>query len=264
MEIHTMDTKPGRFVWHELLTTDTKAAIAFYTEVIGWKTMPFGEGADPYMMWASEQGPLGGVYPLPDQAKAMGAPPHWMGHVEVANVDETIAKAKGLGARVYVEPQDIPKVGRFAIIADPQGASISVFTPSENMGAHDTAKFGEFSWNELMTSDNAAALDFYTQVFGWEKTSEMDMGPMGKYLMFGQGGKSYGGMSGKPEGAPMPTAWLYYIHVEDLEGTIARATAKGAKLLNGPMDIPGDDRIAQLLDPQGAAFALHGRGAKKA
>jgi hypothetical protein len=259
-----MDTKAGRFVWHELMTTDTKAAIAFYTEVIGWRTMPFGEGADPYMMWAGEQGPLGGVYPLPDQAKAMGAPPHWMGHVTVANVDETVAKAKSLGARVYVEPNDIPKVGRFSIIADPQGAAISVFTPAEAMGSHDSTKNGEISWNELTTTDHEAAFRFYGELFGWEKTSEMNMGPDGTYLMFGQGGKTYGGMWTKPKENPMPTAWLYYVHVDDLDAALERAKSKGAKVLNGPMEVPGGERIAQLMDPQGAAFALHGPGAPKA
>jgi predicted enzyme related to lactoylglutathione lyase len=92
----------------------------------------------------------------------------------------------------------------------------------------------------------------------------MDMGPMGTYLMFGQGGKSYGGMMTKPKDSPMPTAWLYYVYVSDLDATIERAKSKGGKLLNGPMDIPGGDRVAQLMDPQGAAFALHGPGAAKA
>src|SRR5262249_17260603 len=89
-----MSNAPGRFVWYELLTTDTRGAIAFYTEVIGWKSQPFDQSADPYTMWVSSQGPMGGVFPLPEEAKKMGAPPHWMAHVEVASVDATAAKAK--------------------------------------------------------------------------------------------------------------------------------------------------------------------------
>src|SRR6185436_20564979 len=90
----------GRFVWYEHLTNDPKAAIAFYKDVVGWKTQPFGEGND-YMMWVSEQGPMGGVMKLPDEAKKMGAPPHWMAHVEVANVDASAAQVKKLGGKVY-------------------------------------------------------------------------------------------------------------------------------------------------------------------
>lgn len=254
-----MDSKTGQFVWYELMTTDTNAAKDFYSDVVGWKTQPFDpENKDAYTMWVASQGPLGGVMTLPDQVKAMGVPPHWMAHVRVANVDETAAKAKSLGGKVYVEPQDVPKVGRFSVIADPQGASISVFSPVDKMESHDNTKSGEFTWNELSTTDHKAAFDFYKELFGWEKTSAFDMGPMGEYLMYGQGGKTYGGMMTKPKDAPMPTAWLYYVHVDDLEASIERAKGKSAKLLMGPTDVPGGERIAILTDPQGAAFALHG------
>jgi len=68
----------GRFVWYEHLTKDPKAAIAFYSDVVGWQTQPFGQGGQ-YIMWTSSQGPLGGVIELPAEAAKMGAPPHWMG-----------------------------------------------------------------------------------------------------------------------------------------------------------------------------------------
>jgi len=252
MTSSTVDT--GRFVWYEHLTKDPKAAIEFYSDVVGWTTQPFGEW---YVMWVGSQGPLGGVMKLPEQAEKMGAPPHWMGHVQVDSVDATAAQIKQLGGRVYKEPEDIPTIGRFAIVADPQGAVISIFTPSTPMTLHDPSKAGEFCWNELMTSDSAAAVKFYSQIFGWKVLQEMDMGPMGTYHVFGVGDRQIGGMMKIPQGAPMPPAWLYYTDVADLEGSTARATKRGAKVLNGPMDVPGGGRITQLMDPQGAAFALH-------
>jgi len=251
-----MSTSVGRFVWYELLTSDVKGAIAFYSDVIGWKTQPFDEGPDAYVMWVASQGPLGGVYPLPEQAKQMGAPPHWTAHVEVANVDHSTKQAAELGGKVLVEPRDTPKVGRFSVIADPQGATICLFTPSHPMPTHDHMKDGEMSWNELITTDHEAALRFYGTLFGWEKKSDFDMGAMGKYVIYGQE-RAYGGMFTKSKDMPMPPAWLYYIHVDDLDAAVERAKQKGAKLMNGPMDVPGGDRIAQLMDPQGAAFALH-------
>jgi len=244
----------GRFVWYELLTTDTKAAMDFYKDVVGWTTQPFEGG---YEMWVSKQGPLGGIYPLPDQAKKMGAPPHWMAHVEVANVDATIDEARKLDGKVFHGPEDIPKVGRFAVIGDPQGASLSVFTPTEGMAPHDTTKPAEFCWSELLTSNHEAAFRFYSTLFGWEKLSDFDMGAMGKYLIYGKGPLRFGGMFTKSKDMPMPPSWLYYTQVADLEAAVARAKAKGAKLMNGPMEVPGGARIAQLMDPQGAAFALH-------
>jgi len=248
----------GHFVWYENLTTDPKAAIAFYTEVVGWKTQPF-EGSD-YMMWVGSQGPLGGVFKLPEEAAKMGAPPHWTGNVQVGDVDATAALAKKLGGKVYKEPSDIPTVGRFAVIADPQGASISVFKPASAMALHEP-KEGEVCWRELLTSDSEAAFKFYAEIFGWKQLSEMDMGPMGKYRIFGVGEQQLGGMMSLPPGAPMPPSWLYYIETNDLEAATKRATSKGAKVLNGPMDVPGG-RITQLTDSQGAAFALH-QAAKK-
>src|SRR5262249_645141 len=86
---------------------------------------------------------------------------------------------------------------------------------------------------------------------------EMDMGQMGTYRIFGVGEKRLGGMMTTPKGAQMPPMWIYYVGVSDLDAVLGRATKKGAKVMNGPMDVPGGGRIVQLLDPQGAAFALH-------
>ena len=247
----------GLFVWYEHLTRDPKAAIAFYGAVDGWKTQPFAEGGDSdYVMWVGSQGPLGGVMGLPQQVVEMGVPPHWMGNVMVDDVDAACALTKRLGGKVHKEPADIPTVGRFAVIADPQGAAIAIFEPIGTMALHDPSKEGEFCWNELLTSDSAAAFKFYAEVFGWKSLQEMDMGAMGVYRVFGFGEKQVGGMMTAPKGMQMPPSWLYYTSTPDLEAAMKRATDKGAKVMNGPMDVPGG-RIAQLMDPQGAAFALH-------
>src|SRR5262245_49229747 len=108
-----IEKNTGRFVWYELMTTDPKAAIAFYTEVVGWRTQPWENGE--YTRWMGSSGPLGGVMVLPEEAKKMGAPPHWMASVQIASVDKTVARVRELGGQVYVEPGDIPKIGRYAI-----------------------------------------------------------------------------------------------------------------------------------------------------
>ena len=247
----------GRFVWYEHLTKDPKAAIAFYGDVVGWQTQPFGDDS-AYTMWAGSQGPLGGVIDLPEQAAKMGAPPHWMGHVQVEQVDATVALAKELGGNIHHGPEDIPTVGRFAVIADPQGAFLSVFQPSSDMmKPHDLSKPGEFCWSELVTSDSAAAFAFYAKLFGWKVIEDMNMGDMGTYRVFGLGDIRVGGMMTAPKDSKMPPMWGYYTQVSSLDVAIERATKRGAKVLGGPMEVPGGARIAQLLDPQGAVFALH-------
>lgn len=245
----------GDFVWYDLMTTDTAAAIAFYTQVLGWSTQDFEGGKEPYKMWVGSQGAMGGSMILPDEAVKMGAPPHWLSHVTVEDLDASVAKVKALGGKIYNGPVAIPTVGRFAIIADPQGAVISIFQPASEIPPHDDSKHGEFCWRELATEDAEAALSFFGELVGWKLLHSMDMGPMGAYLIFGKGEKQLGGIYRRPPEMPM-NAWTYYVNVDDLEAGVARATAAGAKLLHGPADVPGG-RIAQFIDPQGAAFALH-------
>ena len=237
----------GRFVWYELSTSDPEGAKAFYSNVVGWSTQPF-PGSD-YTMWVGAQGALGGV------SKNEAAPPGWIGSVEVADVDATVVKAKEKGGSVRVPPTDIPNVGRFAVISDPQGAAISIFASSEAMTGHDPNQTGEFSWHELYTSDLEKGIAFYFDLFGWERIRELDMGPMGKYVLYGRHGEELGGMMKAPPGIPHP-AWGYTITTADFDAALERAKSKGAKVLNGPMDVPGGQRTVKLLDPQGAAFAL--------
>jgi predicted enzyme related to lactoylglutathione lyase len=246
--------KKGQFVWYEDMTKDPRGAIAFYSDVVGWRTEPF-EGTD-YTMWVSKQGPLGGVLKHGEGARE-NAPASWLAHVQVDDVDATVARARQLGAKVFKEATDLPKVGRIAVIADPQGAALSVFKPAGEMTLHDLTKEGEFCWNELMTSDASAAFKFYSTLFGWTIVQEMDMGPMGTYQIFGLEDRRLGGIMTVPPGQPVRPAWLFYTEVADLDGALRRARNKGAKVLNGPMEVPGGARIAQLEDPQGAAFALH-------
>jgi predicted enzyme related to lactoylglutathione lyase len=247
----------GRFVWYELLTPDPHAAVSFYTDVIGWDTQEWENG---YTMWVSSQGPLGGVMRLPDDARKDGVRPHWTSYVEVADVDATAAQVRGLGGRVLVEPTDLPKLGaRFTIIADPQGASIYAYKPFDVMKLHDSTKPGEFTWSELLTSDHDGAFAFYSSLFGWQRLGEHDLGPMGVYLLYGVGEEQLGGMFTKTKEMLISPTWSYYVEVDGLDVRVEKAKAKGATLLNGPMDVPGGSRIAQILDPQGVMFAMHER-----
>ena len=98
-----------------------------------------------------------------------------------------------------------------------------------------------------------------SKLFGWNKTGDFDMGDMGVYQTYGRGEQQLGGMWTKPADLPMPPNWLYYIRVPNVDEAAERVKALGGQVLNGPMDVPGGDRIAQCMDPQGAAFAVHSR-----
>jgi hypothetical protein len=180
-----------------------------------------------------------------------------MPYIGTTEVDKTYEQALRLGAKPFVEPTDIPTVGRFGVLADPQGATFALFTPAA-LPADVTGppQMGDFSWHELVTTDHPAASDFYHALFGWEKTGAHDMGPMGEYLLFGQAGKAVGGMYEKPKDVQAPPHWLCYVRVDDAASVAARVAGAGGRLLHGPAQAPGGDWIAQLLDPQGAAIAV--------
>ena len=245
----------GQFVWHDLLTTDIAGAGAFYPRVAGWKSQPWDKDSS-YTLWMNRAAPLGGLMPLPEDASA--APSHWMPYISTPGVATTVEAARSLGAQVRKEPTDIPEVGTFAILADPQGAMFAVFTPSgspEAAGSASPAE-GNFSWHELATTDDQAGLSFYIELFGWKPGARHDMGELGYYQLINHGGKDIGGIYNLQPGVTTPH-WLSYVRVSDVNKAAKAAKAAGGRVIHGPMEVPGGDWIAQILDPQGAAFAVH-------
>jgi uncharacterized protein len=256
-----MSATHGKFVWIENLTADPDRALNYYTEVVGWDTesMPMGDGA-PYVMWKNREGrTVGGLMKLPAEAAAMGAPNHWLGHVASDDLDGTIARVRDLGGQVLNGPVPVPGMGRFAILRDPQGVVFASFEAADGGAAGPVGPpvTGDLGWAELMSPDLDASLAFYCAVFGWEKSSAIDMGPMGVYQLLrrpGQDGDFAGMMQTVPE-MPM-AAWNYYVMVDDLEAAIEAGQAGGGRLLNGPQEVPGGARIANLMDDQGCAYSL--------
>jgi predicted enzyme related to lactoylglutathione lyase len=251
-------TDRGRFYWYDLMTTDVEDAKSFYTKLIGWGTTLWNGMGQPYTMWTKGETPLGGVMELPEDARSAGAPPHWMGYVLVPDVDATLAQVKKLEGMVLVPGTDIPTVGRFGVFNDPQGAALAVFTPIEEAPGGGPPKAGDFSWHELATSDPVAAFSFYEKLFGWEKTEAMDMGEMGIYQMYKKRGGEFplGGIFKRPAEMPV-SAWLFYAMVKEVHDSVETVKKLGGQVLNGPMEVPGGDFIAQCMDPQGAMFAIH-------
>ena len=250
------DFPKGRFCWYECYSDDPAASQAFYSDLVGWGTEPWGpDGA--YTMIKNGETTIGGYMQLTDEMKSMGAPPHWLSYVATPNADETAQQTTASGGKVLREPFDIPEVGQITVLSDPQGAVLCGFQPAGDTAGHDgPAATGEFSWHELMTTDYEGAFIFYSTLFGWEKGDAMNMGDAGMYQMFARGGMPIGGMFNKPPEVPVP-AWLYYIKVPNVDDLVDKITGAGGQILNGPMDPPGGDRIVQCMDPQGAAFALH-------
>jgi uncharacterized protein len=241
----TTATAVGKFVWHEQVSSDPGQAKDFYTELFGWDTELFKPGEMDYAMINSGGQNHGGF----GKAQEGAPPPHWLGHVQVEDVDKTVEKAKSAGGKLAAGPFDMGEVGKFAIIGDPQGAFVSVYQPE---GEGDVAE-GVFVWDELGTTDVDGAERFYGEVFGW---TAQDMGAdYGGYRIFHIGETRIGGLMAVPDPS-LPAGWQPYVAVEDVDATVAKASELGAAALMEAMDIPAVGRIAVIRDRQGAAFGV--------
>lgn len=250
-----MATIDGGFVWYELMTSDVEAAQAFYSQVVGWNMADAGMPGMRYILAKVGERQVGGVMGLPpDVGKG---PVMWFGYILVGDVDSTAERVREAGGAVHRAPTDIPGVGRFAVVADPQGAMFMLFRGSgEPAPALAANAPGSVGWHELRTRDWESAFVFYQNLFGWEKSYAHDMGPMGTYQTFSVGGAWTGGMMNSAQ-APAPE-WLYYINVDDIDAAATRVVDAGGTVASGPHQVPGGNWVLAAIDPQDARFALTG------
>jgi uncharacterized protein len=258
----TVSTVLGRPLWYELMTTDMNAAETFYKKVVGWTSAPFEGTPQPYSIFGrSAEAPVAGVLKTPE---GVNAPPFWAMYVGVPKLEEVRDQITRLGGSEGSPVTEVPKVGRMQLMKDPQGAVFYIFEPaSTDQPPEAAAEVGEGSWHELMTTDAPAAMKFYSEIFGWQPSETLDMGPMGKYHMFNRPHGMIGGMMNKPpEMANVPPNWQIYFRVPDINTAVERIKQNGGQILNGPMEVPGGDVVLNAMDPQGGAFSLHARKAQ--
>ncbi|PZQ50805.1 MAG: glyoxalase/bleomycin resistance/extradiol dioxygenase family protein [Rhodovulum sulfidophilum] len=252
----------GRPCWYELMTSrgDIGAAEEFYGRVLGWSFQDAGMEGFDYHLASSGGDMVAGVMETPPDVGE--TPPFWMIYFAVDDADAAVAAITAAGGVVHRAPADIPGTGRFAVVADPQGAAFGVLRPdpmpADGPAGHafDQGKAGHGNWNELMSTDPGAALGFYADLFGWTKSTGVDMGEMGTYQLFAHDGADIGGMMGLGN-APVP-CWLPYFGAAGVEEAIGRIEAAGGTLAHGPTEVPGGAFIAVARDPRGAWFAVVG------
>ena len=238
-------TTAGKFVWHEHVSPDPKQAESFYTQLFGWGTDVFKPGELDYTMISSGGRNHGGF----STALEGAPPPHWLSHIAVESLEETLEKTQSAGGRLAAGPFEMSEVGRVAIIADAQGAYVGLYQPE----GEGPASEGVFVWDELGTTDVDGAQRFYEQVFGWTTS---DMGPeYGGYRIFNRADTGIAGLMTVQDEA-IPPHWQPYVAVDDPDATTASAAELGGSALLEPMDVPKVGRIAVLRDPQGATFGI--------
>ena len=253
-----MANPDGTPVWYELVTSDPDDAANFYGAVMGWKTGSFGggeaAGADDYRIFNAADGAAAGLMKMPD-----GAPmrPGWVAYFGVADVDAKVTQVTTLGGSVHMPANDLPGVGRMAMVGDPQGAPFYLMRGDspEDSGAFGPKAVGHCSWNELHTTDQKAALGFYGSLLGWTTSGAMPMGAMGDYtFVTGTDGVPLGAMMDKTTKGPAD--WVFYFRLEDIDAAKEAIESNGGIVREGPHEVPGGGHIIVASDPQGAAVGF--------
>ncbi|MCC2977936.1 VOC family protein [Sphingomonas sp. PL-96] len=242
-------------IWYELLTPDPDGARGFYEAVIGWTVgAPMSDAMD-YRLIDTGEGEVGGIARLTPEMP--GAKPGWLFYIGVDDVDAAVTRIEQAGGAVHEPPQTIAGVGGLALVVDPQGIPFYVMRGEMDEASHawQANGPGKCGWNELTTPDQARALAFYAEVFGWAYPDRMPMGDMGDYVFVEAGGETIGAIMQRPADAP-PGGWQFYFRAAEIDAAAAAVVASGGTVDMGPMDVPGDERIIVATDPHGAQFGV--------
>jgi predicted enzyme related to lactoylglutathione lyase len=227
----------ARFFQYALRTTDVAAARSFYAAVLG---------RDDAL-----------IFPLHASALARGARPHWLGFLEVADVDAALLAFSARGASP-LGPKWVDAAGReAAVVRDPGGAIVALGKPTSPLGER-TPPGPEVAWQQLNTTDVEQAKADYGKLFGWHFEAARELGQslgVSHPFSWQAGGEASGGLSDIVSRPGVHAHWLFHLRVFALATAVDCLRALGGTSI-GPFGLPNGDRIAVCDDPQGAAFAL--------
>ena len=248
-------TDPGKFVWHDLTTDDPAACKKFYAALLGWEYVDTTVLDRPYTVARLGSQAVGGIH-MPAPSSSGKTPAHWLSYMSVADVDSTTAKAKAAGGAVLAGPVEIGKVGRAAVLRDPQGAPFGLV----HLAAGDppdpaSPVENTFFWNEYLTHDQEGALAFYNTLVPFEMTVSKSEAGAGYVVL--KKGRARAGVFRVPDSeSKVPPNWLPYVLVTDPAALAARVAGLGGRVLLAPRPDLRKGSLAVVADPTGAVVAL--------
>ena len=245
--------KPSTFFWYELVTSDPTGAADFYTQVVGWKPVPYRP--DYTLLQVGGDRGVAGIMKTPAEVTVM--PALWMGYLYADDVDAKAREIVAAGGTVKKGPQDIPEIGRFAVATDLHGVPFMIMKPQgEDQPPLPMGTPGAIGWNDLSADDGEEAFAFYSGLFGWTKGEAIPMGEMGAYQLYHAGSdEPAGGVMTKTPGRDAPF-WLFYFVVPAIDAARQRVIDAGGTVTMEPMEVPGGAWAMEAVDPQGAKFGL--------
>lgn len=238
----------GTPVWVDLQSADPPAAATYYRSLFGWEVSPPSAESGGFSLASGRGVPIAALGPLPSE----DVPVMWTAYFSVDDLQAAAEAATRAGGSVLLEPgEPVPGI-HLAIVADPQGAVFGLWQPRGQGDPWLRDEPGAVDWLELVAADPASTFRFYEAVLG-VGISEMRVGDE-PYGLFDVGETSVAGAY-RSEDADS-AHWLVYFNVADLDAAIVRATELGGTLRTEPLSAPGVGRWAEIVDPQGAGFAL--------
>lgn len=243
----------GRWIWAELFTSDVAEAKAFYGTVFGWQFETRGTREKPYILAVNEGRPVAGMLRHP-AAAGDALRSRWVGLVSVGDVDAVSGRARNAGASILLEPVDLPGRGRVALVADPEGARFGLLASGSGDPPDVMPDAGSWLWHELWAGSVNSAAGFYRETVGYSiKPTGRAPGKIEQHLVAG-GFPRAGIIEQRVSG--LPSAWLHYIRVENLQQTIERVKRAGGSVLIAPTREFRRGHAAVIVDPMGAPLGI--------
>ncbi len=244
----------GKFVWHDLVTTDLEADKRFYSGLFGWTyEQRRGPNGNPYTLAKSGDRFVAGMVVEP-QPKDGSVISRWLGYLSVPDVSLAVRQNATAGGSAVVERLDISDYVSVAAIIDPQGAVLGL--AQSNIGDPDDSqagKPGRVVWNELLANDSAAAAQFYKALAGYKVDVQQRDG--GEYTLLIADGVKRAAILDNPMDGVEPL-WLTYFGVQDVKAATAKVGGLGGRVLLAPAADIRDGMQALVVDPSGALLAL--------
>jgi uncharacterized protein len=245
--------KAGDFCWINILTPQPAEARTFFSKLLGWSYSDMGGMGDLISVGDKK---IGGLFDIDSPQTPKGTPPVIGVMVMIDDADQMATKVNKLGGKAN-PPTDVNDNGRMVMFTDPVGANLDLWQARKQPASDaDTSQHGVPSWFENYTTDVDRATKFYTDLFGW--TAEVMKMPEMNYTTFKLGNEPpiAGMMAITPEMGDMPSHWLTYFTVNDVDAAMREATAMGGTVFIPPHDIPDVGRFCGLASPQGVRFMV--------
>lgn len=244
-------TEPGRFLWHDLMSKDVAAAKRFYGSLLGWRFEDTRRGDRPYVLASLAGVPVAGIV---DVNAIDGAVPQWLSFMSVADLDQSLSLVRSEGGKVLVEPRELERFGRAAVVADAQGAPIGLAQLRTDR-PESAQSAGRFFWMEYLARDSAQALQFYKRLAGYESRitdSRLNV----EYHVLSRSRGRAGLFQLPPTVAGVEPNWLPYVLVDDAAGLASRATQLGGRVVVPVSPDRRNGSLAVVADAEGAVLAL--------